>query len=122
MSSLPRRPRARQAAVARQEAPRAQALRLAVQLTPMQRHLMVQAGLPRWLQLPRPYRPALGRPLSAARALASPELGVLELVPAQADAYQLTPLGELVAGIWLTAALCDAEPLPARFGHPSPTR
>jgi hypothetical protein len=27
-------------------------------------------------------------------------------------AYQLTLLGEVVAGLWLTAALCDVEPLP----------
>jgi hypothetical protein len=86
----------------------------------MQRHLVVQAGLPRWLHLPHPYHPPLGRPLSAARALASAEFGVLEQVPAHVDVYQLTPLGELVAGIWLTAALCDPEPLPARSFRSSP--
>jgi hypothetical protein len=94
-----------------------QALRLAMQLTPLQRHLVVQTGLPRWLHLSQPYQPPLGRPLSAARALASAEFGVLASVPLQPDAYQLTPLGELVAGIWLTAALCDLEllcPLPSR--------
>jgi hypothetical protein len=95
---------------------------LALQLTPLQRHLVVQAGLPRWLQLPQPYQPPLGRPLSAARALASAEFGVLEPIPVQADAYQLTPLGELVAGIWLTAALCDPELLSAAPSRRSASR
>jgi hypothetical protein len=119
VSSLPRRRRAQQAnhPTSRRESLQSHALRLAMQLTPMQRHLVVQAGLPRWLQLPHPYHPPLGRPLSAARALASGEFGVLESLSTQADAYQLTSLGELVAGIWLTAALCDPElvsPVPSR--------
>ena len=120
MSSLPRRRRRRQPAATQQETLRAQALRLAIQLTPMQRHLVVQVGIPRWLRLPRPYRPPLGRSLSAALALASPEFGVLEPIPMQTDAYQLTLIGELVAGIWLTAALCDPEPFATPSFRPSP--
>ncbi len=122
MSSLPRRRRRRQPAATHQETPHTQARRLAIQLTPMQRHLVVQVGLPRWLHLSRPYHPPLGRSLSAALALASPEFGVLEPVPAEVDAYQLTLVGELVAGIWLTAALCDPEPLPTPSFRPSPHR
>ena len=121
MSSLPRRRRMRQASqqASHQESREAQALRLAIQLTPLQRHVVVQARLPRWLQLPHPYHPPLGRPLSAARALACAEFGVLEPDRVHVDAYQLTPLGELVAGIWLTAALCDPELVAPR---PSPSR
>jgi hypothetical protein len=93
----------------------AKALRLAVQLTPFQRSLVARAGLPRWLELPLPFSPHPGRPLAAARVLASAEYGLLEPVPTLPGrplAYQLTLLGELVAGLWLTAALCDVEPLP----------
>jgi hypothetical protein len=80
-----------------------------VQLTPFQRSLVARAGLPRWLELPQPFSPHLCRPLAAARALASAEYGLLEPVPGRPLAYQLTLLGELVAGLWLTAVLCDAE-------------
>jgi hypothetical protein len=47
----------------------------------------------------------------AAQALASAEYGLLEPVPGMPLSYQLTLLGELVAGLWLTAVLCDAEPV-----------
>ena len=93
----------------------AKALRLAVQLTPFQRTLVARAGLPRWLELPLPFSPHPGRPLTAARALASAEYGLLEPVPTlpgRPQAYQLTPLGELVAGLWLTAVPCEGEPVP----------
>jgi hypothetical protein len=108
MPSLPRPHRALQPFG--RESLQATALRLAVQLTPMQRHLVVRAGLPRWLELPRPFRPHPGRQLAAARALASVEYRLLTL------------LGELVAGIWLTAALCDPEPVAPLPFHPSPVR
>jgi hypothetical protein len=80
-----------------------------VQLTPFQRSLVARAGLPRWLDLPLPFTPHPGRPRAAARALASAEYGLLEPVPGMPLAYQLTLLGDLVAGLWLTAVLCDAE-------------
>jgi hypothetical protein len=51
MSSVPR------FAPSLQEYMQAKALRLAVQLTPMQRHLVVRAGLPCWLALPTPWQP-----------------------------------------------------------------
>jgi hypothetical protein len=89
----------------------AKALRLAVQLTPFQRSLVARAGLPRWLELPLPFSPHPGRQLVAARALASAEYGLLEPVPGIALAYQLTLLGEVVAGLWLSAVLCDTEPV-----------
>ena len=106
MSSIPR-PRRRP-----QEALQAKALRLTMQLTPMQRSLVSRAGLPRWLELPMPFAPRPGRQLAAACALASAEYGLLEPVEGEPLAYQLTILGELVAGTWLTAALCDLEPIP----------
>jgi hypothetical protein len=77
----------------------------------MQRQLVARTGLPRWLNLPLPFSPHPGRQLVAARALASAEYGLLEPVPGMPLAYQLTLLGELVAGLWLTAVLCDAEPM-----------
>ena len=88
-----------------QETPCAQALRLAAQVTPLQRHLLVRAGLPRWLRLPAPWQPCPGRQLAVVRALTRPDYGLLEPVPAHEGAYQLTPLGELVAGIWLRDAV-----------------
>jgi hypothetical protein len=120
MPSLPRPHRALQPFG--RESLQATALRLAVQLTPMQRHLVVRAGLPRWLELPRPFRPHPGRQLAAARALASVEYRLLEQLHEAPMSYQLTLLGELVAGIWLTAALCDPEPVAPLPFHPSPVR
>src|SRR5262245_14615567 len=110
MSSLPRRPhRALPTTFGHEESLPAKALRLAVQLTPMQRQLLVRAGMPSWLELPWPFRPHPGRQLIAARVLASDEYGLLEPLPETPLTYQLTLLGELVAGIWLSAALCDLE-------------
>ena len=108
MSSIPR-PRRRQQAP--RESLHAKALRLAAQLTPFQRSLVARAGLPRWLDLPLPFSPHPGRQLVAAHALASGEYRLLEPVPGMPLAYQLTTLGEVVAGLWLTAVLCDTEPL-----------
>src|SRR5262249_35762555 len=96
-----------------QEALQAKALRLATQLTPMQRSLVARAGLPRWLELPLPFTPHPGRQLVAARSLASAEYALLEPLPHVPHAplsYRLTTLGELVASIWLTAALYDPAP------------
>ena len=118
MSSLPRHPRRALPPSAEHEALPAKALRLAVQLTPMQRQLLVRAGMPRWLELPWPFRPHPGRQLIAARVLASEEYGLLEPLPEAPLTYQLTMLGELVAGIWLSAALSDPE-LSAPPHHPS---
>ena len=117
MSSLPRPRRGPQPA-GHEEALPAKALRLAVQLTPMQRQLLIRAGLPRWLELPWSFRPHPGRQLVAARALASEEYGLLEPLPEPPFTYQLTVLGELVAGIWLSAALCDPEISGAPAPHP----
>jgi hypothetical protein len=112
----PRGPRGLQACP--YESLEAKALRLAIQLTPFQRSLVARAGLPRWLELPLPFTPHPGRPLAAARALASAEYALLEPVPGMPLAYQLTLLGEVVAGLWLTAVLCDAEPLPMPMAPP----
>src|SRR5262245_33901735 len=101
MSSLPhprRRPQSPQPARHEETVP-AKALRLAVQLTPMQRQLLVRAGLPRWLELPWPFRPHPGRQLVAARALAAEEYRLLEPLPDAPLTYQLTVLGELVASL-----------------------
>src|SRR5262245_56132727 len=100
MSSLPRRPRRALPPAAGHETQPAKALRLAVQLTPMQRQLLIRAGLPRWLELPWPFRPHPGRQLIAARALASEEYGLLEPLSEAPLTYQLSVLGELVAGLW----------------------
>jgi hypothetical protein len=72
----------------------------------MQRHMVVRAGLPRWLALPAPWQPYAGRQEAAVQSLASAEYGLLEPLPAYLGAYQLTLLGDLVAGIWLAAVLC----------------
>ncbi len=126
MSSLPRPRRRSQGAQGPhaqrpQESLHAKALRLAVQLTPFQRSLVARAGLSRWLELPLPFKPHPGRQLVAARALAATEYGLLEPVPGAPLSYQLTLLGEVVAGLWLTAVLCDPEPvaLPAPSFPPS---
>ena len=81
-----------------------EALRLARQLTPAQRHLIVRAGLPRWMRLATPWHPMPGREAAEARELAA-RTGMLEPLPRDRGAYQLTPLGELVAGIALMNVL-----------------
>ena len=75
-----------------------EALRLVRLLTTVQRHLIVRAGLPRWPQLATPWRPASHREAADARELASRAFGILEALPSDPGAYQLTPLGERVAG------------------------
>lgn len=80
-----------------------EALRLVRQLTPPQRHLLVRAGLPRWMRLEQPWHPEPGRETALARKLASREFAVLEPLPR--GAYQLTALGELVAGFALMNVL-----------------
>ncbi len=82
-----------------------EALRLVRQLTPTQRHLIVRAGLPRWMRLATPWSPAPGREAALARKLASRDFGILEPLPREKGAYQLTPLGERVAGIALLNVL-----------------
>ena len=82
-----------------------EAVRLARQLTPTQWHLLVRAGLPRWLQLPAPWHPAPGREAADTRELASRAFGVLEPLPRDRGAYQLTTLGELLAGMALLSIL-----------------
>ena len=82
-----------------------EALRLAHQLTSTQRHLIVRAGLPRWMRLTSPWHPAPGREAADARELASRAFGLLEALPRDRSAYQLTQLGELVAGIALMNVL-----------------
>jgi hypothetical protein len=101
VSSIPRRPSAAQA----QGAQHREALRLATQLTPLQRQLVARAGMARWLKLPAPWQPSGGRQTAAAKALSSAEFRVLEPVPDYLGAYRLTPLGELVAGVWMLSAL-----------------
>jgi hypothetical protein len=59
----------------------------------------------RWFQLPAPWQPAPGRQEAVAKALSSTEYGVLEPLPDYAGAYRLTPLGELVAGVWVLSAI-----------------
>jgi hypothetical protein len=76
-----------------------EAFRLARQLTPAQRHLLVRAGLPRWMRISTPWHPAPGRETAEARALASRAFGILEPLPHDRGAYRLTQLGELVASI-----------------------
>ena len=82
-----------------------EALRLVRQFTPAQRHLIVRAGLPRWMRLATPWSPAPGREAALARKLASCDFGILEPLARDRGAYQLTPLGELVAGIALLNVL-----------------
>jgi hypothetical protein len=76
-----------------------EALRLVRELTPAQRHLLVRAGLPRWMRLAAPWYPSSGQEAAEARRLASRAFGILEPLPRERGAYQLTPLGELVAGM-----------------------
>jgi hypothetical protein len=99
MPRIPRMP------TASQETTAVKALRLATSLTPIQRHLLVRAGTPRWLRLPAPWQPNPGRQLAVVRVLAMPDYAVLEPVATYDGAYQLTRLGELVAGIWLRDAI-----------------
>jgi hypothetical protein len=80
-------------------------IEVARRLTPLQRQLLVRAGMPRWLRLPHPWQPAPGRQAAAAEALCSSEWSILEPVGAYLGAYHLTTLGEQVAGIWLLSAL-----------------
>lgn len=101
MSSIPRRSTAAQANSYQQR----EALRLATQLTPLQRQVVARAGMARWFQLPGPWQPAAGRQAAAAKALSSAEFRLLEPVSACHGAYRLTMLGELVAGVWLLSAI-----------------
>jgi hypothetical protein len=103
VSSIPRRHAAAQAQARTNEHP--EALRLATQLTPLQRHLVARAGVSRWFRLAAPWQPAPGRQEAVAKALSSAEYRVLEPVPEYLGAYRLTPLGELVAGVWMLAAI-----------------
>jgi hypothetical protein len=57
------------------------------------------------MQLATPWHPAPGREAAAARELASHAFGILEPLPHDRGAYQLTQLGELVAGIALLNVL-----------------
>jgi hypothetical protein len=93
-----------------QETEQARALRLAAQLTPIQRHVLALAGLPRWMALAHPWCPPPGRLHAVARALSTPEYGLLAARqgPEPAAAVELTHRGELVAGMWLLAALASA--------------
>jgi hypothetical protein len=93
-----------------QESEQARALRLAAQLTPIQRHVLALAGLPRWMALAHPWCPPSGRLRAVARALSAPEYGLLvqRQAPEPNTAIELTELGELVAGMWLLAALASA--------------
>jgi hypothetical protein len=98
-----------------QESEQARALRLAARLTPIQRQVLAEAGLPGWLGLPQPWHPAAGRLRAVARALALPEYGLVTVVKRGGEgAYGLTPLGELVAGIWLLGAITGAGRLGER--------
>ena len=99
MSTIPRFPSTAQ------ESEHARAVRLAAQLTPIQRHVLVQAGLPNWLALPHAWCPAPGRQRAVARVLSLPEYGLLTPQHGPDAVVALTPLGELVAGIWLLGAL-----------------
>lgn len=101
MSRIPRRSTAAQVNSYHQR----EALRLATQLPPFQRQVVARAGMARWFQLPGPWQPSAGRQAAAAKALSGAEFRLLELVPACHGAYRLTTLGELVAGIWLLAAI-----------------
>jgi hypothetical protein len=93
-----------------QETERARAIRLAAQLTPIQRHVLALAGLPGWMRLAHPWYPPAGRLRAVARALSAPEYDLLAARHASASdtAVDLTHLGELVAGMWLLAALAGA--------------
>jgi hypothetical protein len=92
-----------------QESEQARALRLAAQLTPIQRQVLAEAGLPSWLGLPHPWNPAPGRLRAVARSLTLPEYELLMAAQCNGDgAYRLTPLGELVAGIWLLGVITGA--------------
>jgi hypothetical protein len=80
---------------------RESASRLAQQLSPQERHVLVRAGSPRWLGLPFPWQPCSGPQEAIATALASPAVGLLEPMRDYLGAYELTHLGEVVAGVWL---------------------
>ncbi len=73
-------------------------------LTPYQRLILAQAGEARWFDLPRPWSPQPGRQALMAEVLVS-TFGLLEAVPGHAGAYQLTTLGERVAGWYLLEAM-----------------
>jgi hypothetical protein len=57
------------------------------------------------MQLATPWHPEPGREAAAARGLAARPFGILEPLPRDRGAYQLTHLGELVAGIALLNVL-----------------
>ncbi len=103
MSRIPRTPAGTAPAISHpQSRPSAidrEVLRLVRELTPIQRHLLVRAGLPRWMRLATPWHPTSRREAAEARRLASRPFAILEPLPRERGAYQLTPLGELVAGL-----------------------
>ncbi len=77
------------------------AWRIAQRLSPQERHVLLRAGSPRWLGLPAPWQPCPGPQEAIAMALASPAAGLLEPMCNYLGAYELTYLGEVVAGVWL---------------------
>jgi hypothetical protein len=88
-----------------QEAIESKAMRVAAQLTPWQRRIVAWAGMPKWFCLQSPWRPLPGRQEVAARGLCSADYGLLERDPCADSTYRLTPLGELVAGVWVLSAI-----------------
>ncbi|MBA2680740.1 MAG: hypothetical protein H0U76_20385 [Ktedonobacteraceae bacterium] len=81
--------------------PQSTAQALAARLTVYQRMLLGKAGMPRWFDLAYPWEPALGRQTQEAGILASAPFGLLMPAPTYLGGYELTPLGERVAAIFL---------------------
>ena len=119
---MPSLPRPRRTPQAPRESLQAKALRLAVQLTPMQRNLVARTGLPRWLELPLPFTPHPGRQLAAARALASPEYGLLEPRPQIRSRTNSPCWASSSPGSGSPPPSATPEPLPGPSFLPSPYR
>ncbi|MBA3826299.1 MAG: hypothetical protein H0X24_20660 [Ktedonobacterales bacterium] len=82
---------------------------LAARLSAYQRMLLGKAGMPRWFALAYPWEPAPGRQAHEAARLATPAQGLLTSSPTYLGAYELTPLGERVAAVFLVNLCQDQQ-------------
>lgn len=84
---------------------RDQIQRIARTLSPDQRAVLVQVGIPAWCGLAFPYVPPSEFALDVVQSLADPLLGLVVPTSQGPRGYQLTPLGTLVAAYGLASVL-----------------
>jgi len=78
---------------------------LATALTPNHCYVLIEAGAPRWCDLPIPWSPLTELNTRIAQELLRPEWGLLMRAPHSEFGLQLTPLGEQVVAYGLSTVL-----------------